>query len=359
MKPELEKLCTEFIANREIVKEAFRWENAAVYFVCANLFCAGGRTADKDRLTECRKVISEQTGLFSKFRGKLSSVLACILALDDHPEERMALAVEYYHLLKQAFKDTEYLALAAFLLPGESEKSLVAERIARGKELYRRMDKEHPFLTNDTDSVFAVTLAFSEKTDDALIEDLEACYQVLKARFSSSGDVQTAAQILAMADGGPEEKARRVIDLYEALREAEVEYGRSSELAPLAALSLTDAPIQTLVGDIKEADEFLKGQKLYGSDEDKQRAMHAVMIVSDQYAGMGQVNATVMANTLDMLIAKQRSLYLSLFFHALEFAGQILANSAKDDAEDAGKESGAEAEAQQGEGREGKPAASR
>ena len=48
MKPELETLCTDFIANRDTVKNAFRWDNAAVYAICANLFCASGRTADRD-----------------------------------------------------------------------------------------------------------------------------------------------------------------------------------------------------------------------------------------------------------------------------------------------------------------------
>ena len=346
MKQELEKLCTEFIANRDTVRDTFRWENAAVYPVCANLFCAGGRSAEKDRLIECRKVISEQTGLFSKFKGKLSPILSCLLALDDHPQERMALAIDYYHLLKQTFKDTEYLALIAFLLPGVGERSLMEERIARGKQLFRRMDKEHPILTNQSDSVFAMTLAFSEKNDDALIEDLEACYQALKKYFSSSDAVQTAAQILAMAVGTPEEKAQRVIDLYDALQEAGVEYGRSSELAPLAALSLTDLPLQSLVDEIKEVDAFLKDQKSYGSVEKNQRALHAAIIVSDQYA----VNSTVMTNTLDILIAKQKSLYFSLLVNTIQVAAEILGSMSNKEADNTENRSNEAGEAQQGEG---------
>lgn len=332
MKQELEKLCADFIANRDTVRDAFRWESTAVYATCANLFCAGGQIADKDRLAECRKIISKQTGLFSKFKGQLAPILSCILALDDHPQERMARAIEYYHLLKQTLKDTEYLALIAFLLPETEEKSVLVEKIARGKTLYRRMDKEHPLLTDNSDKVFTVTLAFSEKTDDALIEDLEACYKTLKTRFSN-GAAQTAAQILAMVDGRPEEKAQRVIDLYDALREAEIEYGRSGELAPLAALSLTDLPLSTLANEIKEADAFLKAQKSYDSVEKEQRAMHAVMIVSDQYMGAAQVNSSVMTHTLDILIAKRQSLYLSLFFNSIEIAAKILVGSSKEPTE--------------------------
>ena len=50
MKPELEKLCQEFISNRDAVKEAFRWENDALHAVCANIFCARGETVDTERL---------------------------------------------------------------------------------------------------------------------------------------------------------------------------------------------------------------------------------------------------------------------------------------------------------------------
>ena len=89
MKPELEKLSMAFIANRDIVKEAFRGCNSDVYAACANLFCACGRIADKERLNQCRKVITEQTGLFSKFRGKLSPILSCMLALGENPEEQV------------------------------------------------------------------------------------------------------------------------------------------------------------------------------------------------------------------------------------------------------------------------------
>ena len=103
-----------------------------------------------------------------------------------------------------------------------------------------------------------MALAFSDKTDDALIENMEACYKALKTKFSSSGDAQTAAQILAVAEGSPEEKAQRVIDLYNALQESDVEYGRFCELAPLAAFSSIDSTTQNLVEEIKEVDAFLK-----------------------------------------------------------------------------------------------------
>ncbi len=333
MKPELERLCGAFVANLAAVKEAFRWDDSAVYPVCANIFCICGYEADAEQLKDRRKWMEGQTGYFSRFRGKIRPILCSMLAVTDKPEDRLALAEDYHSQLKQEFKDSDYLALAALLLAVSGGEDRIGERAARGRELFRRMDREHPMLTNQTDSVFALMLAATEKTDDALIDELEACYRALKTRFSSAGDAQSAAQVLAVADGSPEEKAQRVIDLYDALKEAEVAYGRSGELAPLAALSLTDIPIPTLVEEIKETDAFLAQQKGYGKKDMKpeERAVHAVMIVSDQYADTGMVNSSVMTRTLDTLISNQRGRNFSLAFELLQAALQVLAATQESD----------------------------
>ena len=327
MKPELEKLCQDFISNRDAVKKAFRWENDALHTVCANTFCARGETADAERLKECRRIIRDSTGFLSKFRSKkVRSILAAMLFLEDKPEDRMTQANEYFHLLKRQFKGTEYLVLTAFLLADLADQALTEEAILRGKEIYARMNRQHRILTDKTDSVFAMLMAFSGKTADELTGETEACYQALKKRFSAGG-AQTAAQVLSMAGGTPEEKTLRVTDLYDALHEAGIKYGHSGELAPLAALSLAVTPLSVLTEEIKEVDEFLEAQKGFrGSKESEraQRAMCAVMIVSDQYAGTEQVNITVMTNTIDMLIAKKQASRISLFMNLLQFAVKLL-----------------------------------
>lgn len=202
------------------------------------------------------------------------------------------------------------------------------------------MNRQHRVLTNKTDSVFAMLMAFSGKTADELTGETEACYQTLKKRFSAGG-AQTAAQVLSMAGGTTEEKTQRVTDLYDALHEAEIKYGHSGELAPLAALSLADTPLPVLAEEIKEADEFLRTQKGFdGSKESEQaqRAMYAAMIVSDQYAGTGQVNITVITNTIDMLIAKQQTSRISFFMNLLEFAARLLPEGKKQPEEEQKKD---------------------
>lgn len=311
MKAELQTLCDSFISNRDAVREAFKWDSAYIHPVCANLFCAHGKAADTEELKRCKKIIESQTGIFSNFRGNIRPALAAMLALSGRPEEKMSQALENYSLLKQEFRGSEYLALVAFLLTDLADRSQIEEKASRGKLIYKRMQKEHPFLTSSEDSVFAVLMAFSGKTDDDLIYDMEACYTVLKERFSIGNEVQTVSHILSLTDGSPDEKAGRVIELYNALRDAGVKYGRYYELSTLAALSVTGAGIPELVRDIQEANDFLKGQKGYGGVfglDAKTRAMHAALLVSDLYTNRDQTNTAAMTSTLVQIIAQEMAM---------------------------------------------------
>ena len=335
MKAELEKLCTDYIANRDTVRKAFRWDSKDFYPVCANVLCAYGLSADTDRLKACRKLIGKYTRPFSRFRGMVRPVLSCMLSAGEDPDGRMALADQYYRLLKRKFRGTEYLVLAAFLLTDLADRELSADTVARGKEIFRLMNRKHRLLTNRTDCVFAVLLACSGKSDDELSADLEACYQTLKSGFSSSSDVQTASQVLSMIPGSPEDKAQRVIRLYDELESAGVRYSRSSGLAPLAALSLADTPVSVLAEEIAAVDAFLKDNEDCGTKEKEleERALHAVMIVSDQYAGTKHVNSTVMTNTLDMLISQKRASLVSFLFQVLQGLASYAFKSKEDQPE--------------------------
>lgn len=307
MNEQLQKLCEDFIVNRDASQRAFVWDYSYVYPVVANIFTSHGQIATVEQLKQARSVIDENTGVFSNFRGNIRPILAASLALSPDPQSQMQLANDYYQLLKQEFFSSEYLALVAFILTDLVNISQLNEKLERGKTLFKRMKQEHPFLTGTEDSVFAVLMAFAGISDDALIADMEGCYQALRERFMAGDELQTVSHALAMADGKPEDKAQRLIDLFEALRDAGIKYGKSYELATLAALSLADAPIETLVQEIGEVDAFLKTQKGYGflSTSAQQRAMHAAMIVSDQYAPRDEVNTVAMTSTLAMIIAMQ------------------------------------------------------
>ena len=179
----LQERAARFIENRDAIRAVFKLENDYIYPVCAHIFLAANRSVEREQLERCRALVKSTTGLFSSFRGNVKLPLICMLAAGDEPEERWARMQRTYGLLKQDFPGSEYLALGALLLTDAVKEEDIPALAARGKGLYKRMRKEHPFLTGQEDSVFALLLAQSPRSDDELLEDMEACYALLDERF--------------------------------------------------------------------------------------------------------------------------------------------------------------------------------
>ncbi len=304
MRNSLQELCNQFIVARDVVKDTFKWDSNYIPPVCANLFCAQGITPDADRLRECRDLINQKTGIFSSFRGHIRVPLACMLSMEDNPEEKFNKALDVYRTLREHFYGSDYLALAAFLL---TEYDCSEERIARGKRIYRLMKDEHPFLTSSEDSIFAVMMAWSDQSDEELISDMEACYRVLKERFHDSDCVQTVTHILAMEKEDSNAKCEKFFRLYDTIERNNGKYGKHHEMATLAALAMLNSDPDVLAQDMLEVDAFLAQQKGYGfwGIDKKTRLMHAAMIVSDEYTPHDAVDTAALTGTIALIIAQQ------------------------------------------------------
>ena len=320
MKPALESLCNDFVENRDILRKSFKLEHSLIYPVCANIFCVKGIPASEEKLRTCKALLKDKTGVFSHFRGTLTVPLISFLATSSTPEAKLEQALSNYTILKNHFFGTSYLALISFLITDLGNGVWLEEKAARGKAIYQKMKKEHPFLTSSEDSVFAVLMAFSDKSDEELITEMETCYHALKNRFSSSNHVQSVSHILCMAGGNSAERSERVIELYDAIRAAGGKYGKYHHLSSLAALSLAEADIPSLVEDILAIDEFLSSQKGYGAlgADRRTRMMHAAMLLTSFYfpdkddssLKMDNLsrNASSMAGTLAVIAAQQAAM---------------------------------------------------
>ena len=306
MHDSLQELCAAFIENRETVKRVFKMESNYIYPICANVFCARGVRASEESLKDCKTLLKQKTGVFSTFRGYLTAPICCMLAAGRGPETRIEQALENYQALKERFWSSQYLALSAFLLADMGVGQSALDCVERGRRLYDRMKKEHPFLTSAEDCVYAVLMAFSDKGDDALIADMEACYQLIRKRFLSANSAQSVSHVLSLSPGTPEEKTDRLFRLFDGLREAGAKYGKDYRLSTLAAVSVLDGEPDQLVRDIIDTDEFLSGQKGYGflSLNRKTRLMHAAMLVSDHSCSQDAALSAVLTGELTQTAAQ-------------------------------------------------------
>ncbi len=310
MRESLRELCELFIDNREIVKKAFSMENSYFYPVCAAIITERRRTADAERLKECRTILKSKTGVFSNFRGAAVTSIITMLALDNDPEGRLDNALAFHKELREHFYSSEYLPVAAMMLSDTVDPEKYSEVSLRARKIYDLMKSEHPFLTSSEDSVFAVMLALSSLSDDEVIRDTENCYNVLLERFKSRNAVQSLSHVLALYSDSAytaADRCRNTIALYDALREKGIKYGTEYELATLGTLAMLDCSIEETIADLEAVDAFLSEQKGYGffGASRKERLMHAAMIVVGERSGEAHdMNATAIGGTIAMIAAQ-------------------------------------------------------
>ena len=308
MQNDLSTLVRRFIEARDAIRAAFKMESEYIYPVCAQIFLAADRPVEAEQLERCKALVKSTTGPFSNFRGNVRLPLLCMLAAGDEPEARWERTQRCYALLKESFFSSQYLALAALLLGDGAKEEDLPALAARGKGLYQRMKQEHPFLTGQEDSMFALLLAESPRSDDALIEDMEACYTLLDQRFPKGDGLQTASHVLALSDDAPERKVERMLSLFDGIEAAGGKYGKDRQLPILAALSLSDGSEEALVADMLELNGLLSQEKgykgVFGLDK-RTRMMHAAMLLSLPDRQTDLVNAAAQQTTLAMIAAQQ------------------------------------------------------
>ena len=313
----LQTLCEDFIRNRDTVKAAFRWESSYIYPVCASIFTDRRVKADTDKLYKCRDILKARTGAFSNFRGNPRLAVISMMALEDAPEERLDRALRVFDSLRSHFSNSQYLPVASMVIAGLTEPGFYEECAARTRQIFELMRAEHPFLTSGEDSVFAALLALSELDEQAIVEQTECCYRILKGSFFSPNAVQSLSHVLALCDGDPEEKCARTLELQRAIRDRGCLYGTGYELATLGVLAMLPGSRDALVDDLVETDAFLSRQKGYGifGPGKKMRLMHAGMIVTSDRMSVelpGTMQSVAMSAAISLAAAQQAALCAAL-----------------------------------------------
>lgn len=310
MRPTLEQHCNNFISNRDVVKSIFKWENDQIISASVTSFLNRGILADATKLEECKKLLKDNTGVFSNFRGNVEVPMVVQLAIADVSADKMKKTMQVYETLKKEFYGSEYLVLAAAVMADMVSEEQAIQMAKKARKIYDKMKKDHPFLTSGEDTVYAVLMAVSEKSDDKMMEEMEVCYKKLKESFYAGNEVQALAHVLSVAEGSAEEKCNKVVALYDALRGAEVKYGKYYELVALASLAMLPVEQSVLVEDIKAVDAFLAEQKGYGfwGLDKKTRLMHAAMIVSCDYIKNDTADIAAMTGAMAVVAAQQAAM---------------------------------------------------
>jgi hypothetical protein len=267
------------------------------------------------------------------------------MALADDSEQYIEDVKDVYKKLhKGHFKDNSYMVLAAMLLCDFVRQNDADSIIEKHNEILQRMNKLHPVLTDSADISYVILLALSDRTTDAIIEDMTVCLDYLKKELKikiSSDSIQGLSEILALTDGDIREKCDSVMKIYDALKERKAEISDGSAFSALAMLIGTDETPEVIADEIIEADKFLKNCKLFKDKESEnkgQRLMFAELLAASNYGtGSTFINNAFVSTALSVIKAQQIAAMISIFSNVL--AGILEAVADKNSSEKSSNES--------------------
>lgn len=317
MRESLKKRADLFVGNTLSFKRGFAWDSYILFPVCASIFTDKDRVVDVDRIKECKKLIDSNTSILSNFRGNLKLPLASVLAVSENPQYTIDQAKIYYEMIREKFMSSPYAALIAGSLGRLTTVSDAPEYIAKGRKIYDGMKKRHPFLTSGQDSVLAVLLAFSNKSEDSILEEMEKLYKGVNDYVSAADTIQSVSHVLTITDDDYRVKLEKFKKIARTFMPEGKNYKLGVEAISFAALSLLPVETADIISDLKEVEAFLKTKRGYGffgySRHD--RRAHAAMILAAHYATMieddsitDKARAAEVASSLAMLAAQQAAI---------------------------------------------------
>ena len=320
MKESIKNKVELLVANKEIIEKEFKWGYSLMNVAAALVFTGAKKEADIERLKECKRDLKKNTGTFSSFQSDSEAVIVSKMALADDPEQYIKDVKAIYDILnKKHTFDNSYLiqgAICIYEAGRMNEAEIIAEKY---RELYKKMEKKHPFLTSSDDIVYVVLLAMTDKDVDTIFNEIEECYTYLKNEVKlkvGNDELQGLGEILALTDGDIKEKSDKVVKLYNTIIDHGIKWGKEyNEFGSLGTLIDIDVDNNTLVDEIVEVSEYLKSSKGFSgwTMDNKQRLMFSAMLVGDSYSENGALmGSSAVTSTVAMVIAEEVALMICM-----------------------------------------------
>ena len=297
------------IENRDIIRNIFKMSGEEMLLAGSSFYVGIGHTANEEAIRDCEKILKENTGIFSDFRGNARIPLICKMAIAENPKQYFLMIEKIVDQMKHLkWINAQYKILAAMTIYDYGDMDNISDIIDKMTELFKRMKEKHPWLTSDEDISFAAMLAISNLDVEKLIDEMEVCYAKLKTKFNDSNAMQSVSHVLSLDEADAEEKCSRLCSIFNQLKEKKHKYGTGYEMTVLGTMSILDIPVEQIVDEIIESDEFLKQQKGFGDFVmgEKRRRMYAALMVMDSHIPPADRSHKALLNTtMTLVIAMQ------------------------------------------------------
>ena len=296
-----------FIHNDELLMRKFPGWIAANVFLGAYLYTNRNKTPDPEKIKTCKKLLRKTFGVFSHMRGYVEPVIIIRMSMRDDPEEYInGVNSLLSSVSKSRLLTSEYDVLCAMIIYENKDRYDVSALIEKMRSVYASMQKNHPVITGKEDLTTALMFAMLDEEPEALLQEMEACYALLKPKFRLGiGLIQTMSALMAVMKGTPEEKVSRVNAIIDALKARKLNYKGSRSLPVLAGLLASSRSPEELADDVKAIADSLKGQAGFGVFRlgKEGRMQYAVMLLisSERF----EDSSDSLTNTLMSIVEQQ------------------------------------------------------
>jgi len=308
------------VENSQSIRSDFIWHDAMAKRLVALAYALEGKKVDVEAIKACHRMIKDEVGMFSTFRGNMAVYVAASLSLSEKPQQLLSDTLEVYDLLKQeGFWASDYLVVSAYEIAANAKNHNFGYITQRSMEFYREMKANIRFYIGQDDYIFAAMLALSDIDihDGAL--KMRHLFRQLKKEFSaftSGNSLVTLSQMLVLGESTAE-CVQNLLKLNKVLRKKKVRLDKTYTLPSLGVLGMFAVDKYAFADDLIEARDYLRSQKGFGafSVSTQELLLYAVSLITNAYmgdAGNNVVKAGVATSITNLIIAQQVAMIVAI-----------------------------------------------
>lgn len=320
MKNQLQQKMALYANNVSAMRNDFIWQETATKRLAALVYTLEGKPIDNEAVRDNHRMIKDEVGVFSSFRGNLAIYIATVLSLAEQPKALLSDTLGIYDLLKEhGFWPNDFLTVTAFEIASHTKAIDHAQTVQRTRAFYDEMKANHRLHIGKDDYIFAAMLALTDVEPHAGANKLKRLFQRLKSEFSifsNRNSLLNLAQMMVLG-GNTEDCVTNLVGLNVALRHKKIRLDKTYTLPSLGVLNLLDVPHHTLAEEITEIMAYLREQKGLGhfSVTTQELLLYAVALITSVYAHEAENNlakAGVTTSVTNLIIAQQVAILMSI-----------------------------------------------
>lgn len=305
----LEQKLEQYIHIYGQLKGELKWKtsDSRTGMMIAAMYAGSDKPFHLGRFLEISKYIKDEVGMFSYLKSYHRFVVAATLDIHFtyYKKAFQQFLDVYERLVAVGFTRSIFTYLAAAALLAE-ENGQYDARIEKSQQVYKRMKKDHFFLTGANDYPLTVLLAGQPEKVDTLMDRVERLYQKLAtAGMYKGNDLQFLSHILSLnKDVSEDILVERYVNIWNMMKREKIKV-KQMHYPAIGLLALLEDG-EKEVHSVRAFIEKLQGDKQFRWYKDA-NILIAIQLFVNQKGAENQAANTGLQTMIEVLIQAQQA----------------------------------------------------